>query len=118
MKFVPLNVHAFCAQGARSWALAFGSRGGGLRLWLSAAEGVGTARVVAEISEPRQIDAIVDRIGDMAMTTRDVAVELFDLLSTLAGNPPEDHCKAFLVSRMEEWIVRTRMARVEHGNVA
>lgn len=118
MKLVPLHVHAFCAHGAGSWALAFGFRADGLRLWLSSADDIGGARVVAEISEPRQMDAIVDRIGDRAMAARDVAVELFDLLCTLAGNPPEDECKAYLLARMEEWIERTRLARVAHGNVA
>ncbi len=118
MKFVPLNVHAFCAQGSRSWTLAFGSRGDGLRLWLAMSEDTGIARVVAEISEPRQMDAIIDRIADMAMRACDVAIEFFDLLSTLAGDVPDENCKAFLVARMEEWIARTRHSRAVQGNVA
>jgi hypothetical protein len=118
MKFVPLNVHAFCAHGSCSWTLAFGSRGGGLSLWLAYADGGAAAHVIADISTPRQIDAIVERIADLTMPTRTVAIELFDLLSTLAGESIDDNCTEFLIARMDEWIARTRQARVVRGNVA
>jgi hypothetical protein len=119
VKLVPFNVHAFCAHGTRSWTLAFGSRGDGLRLWLSFADSPsGHASVLAEISDERQIDAIIERIADLTMRARDVAIELLDLLTTLAMQAPEDGCKAFLLDRLDEWIARTRHARVTQGHVA
>jgi hypothetical protein len=121
VKFVPLNVHAYCARVGRSWTLGFGWRGDGLSLFLMCADETASdpnAKVVAQIREARQIDAVVDRIADVSSNAQDVAIELFDLLVTLAMDFPDPDCKRYLVERMSQWIMRNRSSRLERGNAA
>ncbi len=121
MKFVPLNVHAYCRHADKSWTLGFGSRGDGLSLFLTCADEVArdaAPRVVAQIVETRQVDAVVDRIADVSTSAGDVAVELFDLLITLASDVPDPDCNRYLIERMTAWILRNRSSRLERGNAA
>ncbi len=118
MKLTPLNVHAYCASGGMGWTVGFGYRGDGLSLWLACAFDDEPADVVAEISEERRVDAIVERIADRSLDAETVAREQFDLLLTLADVRPDDECSAFLMARITEWIARTRAARMEPGRAA
>ena len=121
MKFLPLSVHAHCAGADILWCLSFGFRSSvRLSLCLSAMQASGCVdeAIVAEIDDGRQIDAIADRMADAALPPRDVAVELFDLLLTLAKTTPDDDCGRYLVDRMADWIVLNRAARVPNGNAA
>jgi hypothetical protein len=121
VKFVPLNVHAYCARAGRSWTLGFGWRGDGLSLFLMCADETASdpePKVVAQIREARQIDAVVDRIADVSTNAKDIAIELFDLLVTLAMDFPDPDCKQYLVERMSDWIMRNRSSRLERGNAA
>jgi hypothetical protein len=121
VKFVPLNVHAYCARAGRAWTLGFGWRGDGLSLFLMCADETASdpnSKVIAQIREARQIDAVVDRIADVSSNAQDVAIELFDLLVTLAMDFPDPDCKRYLVERTSQWIMRNRSSRLEQGNAA
>ncbi len=121
MKFLPLSVHAHCADTDTLWCLSFGFRSNvRLSLCLSAMPAGGHVEeaIVAEIDDVRQIDAIADRMADMSSPPRDVAEELFDLLLTLAKTAPDDDCAHYLVNRMADWIALNRAARVPNGNAA
>ena len=75
-------------------------------------------KIVAQIRETRQVDAVIERIADVSTNAKDIAVELFDLLVTLAMDFPDPDCKHYLVERLSEWIVRNRGSRLERSNAA
>jgi hypothetical protein len=121
VKFVPLNVHAYCRHADKSWTLGFGSRGDGLSLFLTCADEAATdpsPTMLAQIIETRQVDAVIDRIADVSTTANEVAVELFDLLITLASDIPDPDCAHYLTERLTQWILRNRSSRLERGNAA
>jgi hypothetical protein len=121
MRFVPLNVHAHCARAGRSWTLGFGSRGDGLSFFLTCADETAldpNPKIIAQIREARQVDAVIERIADVSTNAKDIAIELFDLLVTLAMDFPDPECKEYLVERLTEWIMRNRSSRLERGNAA
>ena len=121
MRFVPLNVHAHCARAGRSWTLGFGSHGEGLSFFLTCADETAAdpnPKIVAQIRETRQVDAVIERIAVVSTSAKDIAVELFDLLVTLALDFPDPDCKRYLIERLSEWIIRNRSSRLERGNAA
>jgi hypothetical protein len=75
--------------------------------------------IAAEISDPRQVAAIIERIrhhdGNDAHT---LAVEIFDLLLTLSPMKPAESCSEFLVWRLREWINDNRRAEWEDQSAA
>lgn len=118
---MPLNVHAHCARAGRSWTLGFGSLGDGLSFFLTCADETAAdsnPKIVAQIRETRQVDAVIDRIADVSTNAEDIAVELFDLLVTLAMDFPDPDCKHYLVERLTEWILCDRSSRLERSNAA
>lgn len=71
------------------------------------------AAAIAEIKHPEQIGALIDRVRDVEDDAHPLAVELLDLLFTLAARYPSPDCVAFLVWRLCVWISENRrLARV------
>lgn len=123
MRTHPLQV--FCDDANCTWSLSLESSGEGVSaLCLSCAPleltGARAGRIVAEIRDPRQVDAMVTRVGDPAEPPSDLAVELIDLLVTLSQEKPSTECLDFMRWRLCEWIVENRRGRVskQQGNVA
>ncbi len=69
-----------------------------------------TVAIVAEITEPRQIGALIDRVRDLDDNALALARELLDMLFTLAARCPRPECAAFLVWRLCVWISENRRA--------
>jgi hypothetical protein len=83
-----------------------------LRLTLCA-PGSETVSITAEITQPRQIGALIDRVRDVDDDAHALAGELLDLLFTLAVKSPRPDCVAFLVWRLCVWISENRrVARI------
>jgi hypothetical protein len=66
--------------------------------------------IAAEIFNPAQIDALIDRVRDVDDDAHDLATELVDLLLTLSSEPLKPECIAFLVFRLCVWISDNRRA--------
>jgi hypothetical protein len=122
MKFIPLQIQVSCLSADRAWLLSFGlneTDGMSLRLTrASASDRTCDKTVVAEIADPRQVCAIVDRIADVSMNEETLARELFDLLLTLASDSPGADCSRYLVHRLAEWIAQNRLSRLGRGHAA
>jgi hypothetical protein len=123
MRTYPLQV--FCDDVNCTWSLSLESTGDGVSaLCLSNAPleltGARAGRIVAEIRDPRQVDAMVTRVGDPAEPPSDLAVELIDLLVTLSQEKPSTECLDFMRWRLCEWIVENRRGcgLQQQGNVA
>ena len=74
--------------------------------------------MVAEIGEQRQVDAIIARVGDDSIQPQELAIELMDLLLTLAADKPSEECIGFLTWRLREWVEASRRSRITHHFVA
>jgi len=123
MRTHPLQV--FCDDVNCTWSLSLESSGDSVSaLCLSCAPldltGARAGRIVAEIRDPRQVDAMVTRVGDPTEPPSELAVELIDLLVTLSQEKPSTECLDFMRWRLREWIVENRRGRVsqQQGNVA
>jgi hypothetical protein len=121
MKSQPLQV--FCDDKQSTWALSLDMTGAVARaLRLSVAplshKGARSGKVVAEIREPRQVDVIISRVGDVSIEPSDLARELMDFLMTLAATRPSGECVDFLEWRLCEWIAENRRRRFKGENAA
>ena len=123
MRTHPLQV--FCDDVNCTWSLSLESSGDGVgALRLSNAPldltGARAGRVMAEIRDPRQVDAMVTRVTDPVEPAPELAVELIDLLVTLSPEKPSIECLDFMRWRLCEWIVENRRDRQlqQQGNVA
>jgi hypothetical protein len=111
MKPHPLQV--FCDDVDCTWSLSLESSGEGVSaLRLSTAPldltGARSGRLMAEICDPRQVDAMVTRVTDPAEPAPELSVELIDLLVTLSPKKPSAECLDFMRWRLCEWIVDNR----------
>jgi hypothetical protein len=123
MRTHPLQV--FCDDVNCTWSLSLESSGDGVgALRLSNAPldltGARAGRVMAEIRDPRQVDAMVTRVTDPVEPAPELAVELIDLLVTLSPEKPSIECLDFMRWRLCEWIVENRRGGQlqQQGNVA
>ena len=121
MKPRPLQI--FCDDKLRTWSLALDMTGEvarALRLAVApqAHTGARSGKVVAEIREARQIDAVMVRVIDTSVEPHDLSEELMDLLLTLATERPSGECVAYLKWRLCEWIADSRRSRFSGENVA
>jgi len=123
MRTHPLQV--FCDDVNCTWSLSLESSGDGvsaLRLSNAPLEltGARAGRLMAEIRDQRQVEAMVARVTDPAEPPSDLAIELIDLLITLSPEKPSTECLDFMRWRLCEWIVENRRGRVlqQQGNVA
>lgn len=121
MKPQPLQV--FCDDKQSTWALSLDMTGAvacALRLSVAALshKGARSGKVVAEIREPRQVDVIISRVGDVSIEPSDLAQELMDLLMTLAEKQPGPECVDFLQWRLCEWIAENRRCHFKGENAA
>ena len=121
MKPHPLQV--FCDDVDCTWSLSLESAGEGVRaLRLSNAPldltGSRQGRLMAEIRDPRQVDAMVTRVTDPTEPAAELAVELIDLLVTLSPARPSTECLDFMRWRLCEWIVENRRGQMHNENVA
>jgi hypothetical protein len=111
MRTQPLQV--FCDDVDCTWSLSLESSGEGvssLRLSTAPLEltGARSGRLMAEIADPRQVDAMVARVTDPAEPAPELSVELMDLLVTLSRKKPSTECLDFMRWRLCEWIVENR----------
>jgi hypothetical protein len=81
-----------------------------LKLTLCTLDSREPATVAAEITHPRQIGALMDRVRDADDDAHALAGELLDLLFTLLAKSPRPDCVAFLVWRLCVWISENRRA--------
>jgi len=123
MRTHPLQV--FCDDVNCTWSLSLESSGDGVgALRLSHAPldltGARAGPVMAEIRDPRQVDAMVTRVTDPVEPAPELAVELIDLLVTLSPEKPSIECLDFMRWRLCEWIVENRRGGQlqQQGNVA
>ena len=123
MRTHPLQV--FCDDVNCTWSLSLESSGDGVSaLCLSNAPleltGARAGRLMAEIRDQRQVEAMVARVTDPAEAPSDLAVELIDLLVTLSPELPSTECLDFMRWRPCEWIIENRRGREvqQQGNVA
>jgi hypothetical protein len=121
MKPQPLQV--FCDDDNCTWSLSLDTTGGdasALRLSVApmAQRGARRGTIVAEIRDPRQIDAVVARLADETVNPTQLAQELMDLLMTLAEVLPGPECIEFLQWRLCEWIADNRRSHFNGKNVA
>ena len=112
----PQPLHVFCDDGNCTWSL-FLEMGGvtvrALRLSVAplAQTGARSGKIVGEIREARQIDAVMARVADSSEQPKELSQELMDLLVTLAREQPSEECVEFLRWRLCEWIVENRRSR-------
>ena len=121
MKPHPLQV--FCDDVDCTWSLSLESTGeevSALRLSNAPLNltGARRGRLMAEICDPRQVDAMVTRVTDAVEPAGELAIELIDLLVTLSSKKPSNECLDFMRWRLCEWIVENRRGRQRHENVA
>jgi hypothetical protein len=123
MRTHPLQV--FCDDVNCTWSLSLESTGDGvsaMRLSKAPLEltGAFAGRILAEIRDPRQVDAMVTRVTDPAEPAPELSVELIDLLVTLSPEKPSTECLDFMRWRLCEWIIENRRGRSvqQQGNVA
>lgn len=119
----PSPLKIYCDSVDQTWSLSLEttrSEGRAFRLACGPLIQKGSApeEIVAEIREPRQVDAVIARVGDAAVDAQDLAVELMDLLLTLAVNKPTDDCVAFLTWRLCEWVIASRRNDSNNGYFA
>ncbi len=121
----PQPLQVFCDDIDRTWSLSLetsGERVSALRLSNAplALTGARRGRLMAEICEPRQLEAMVSRVTDSHESPSSLAVELMDLLLTLSAEKPGIECLDFMRWRLCEWIVENRRNRfrVSNENVA
>lgn len=121
MKPQPLQV--FCDDSHCTWSLSLDVVGVDANAWrLSVAplaqRGARRGKIVAEIRDPRQMDAVMARLSDETVEPNDLAQELIDLLMTLAEELPGPECVDFLQWRLCEWIAENRRSRFKSENAA
>ena len=119
MRLRPLQV--FCDDLDRTWSLSLETSGDGVNaLRLSnaplALTGARRGRLMAEICEPRQLEAVVARVTDSNEPPSSLSVELMDLLLTLSPEKPGIECLDFMRWRLCEWIVENRRNRFHGSN--
>ncbi len=121
MKPRPLQV--FCDEKNRTWSLSLDMTGEVARaLRLSVAPhsqtGARSGKTVADIREPRQVDAVLSRVVDGSTPASELSQELMDLLTTLADERPGPECIAYLQWRLCEWIVESRRSQFNGEHAA
>ena len=105
----PRPLQLYCDSDDCTWSLSLDGRV--FRLALGPRQAAIGEKTVAEIREPRQVDAVISRIGDASITPQQVAAELMDLLLTLATRRPDEESISFLVWRLREWVAESRRTR-------
>ena len=106
----PRPLQLYCDSDDCTWSLSLDGRV--FRLSFEPRQGSSASgeKTVAEIREPRQVDAVISRIGDCSIAPQQVAIELMDLLLTLATQKPSEESISFLVWRLREWVAESRRA--------
>ncbi len=119
----PQPLQVFCDDSNCTWSLSLDTTGAdtcALRLSVAPRDQRGARRgkIVAEIRDTRQMDAVVTRIADESLEASQLSQELVDLLMTLAEELPGPECVDFLQWRLCEWIVENRRVRFNGENAA
>jgi hypothetical protein len=119
----PQPLQVFCDDVSCTWSLSLESSGEGVSaLRLSNAPldltGARRGRLMAEIRDPRQVDAMVVRVADLSEPAPDLSIELMDMLVTLSPEKPSPECLDFMRWRLCEWIVENRRGQQQRENVA
>jgi hypothetical protein len=103
------------------WRLAFdGTHQSERGLWLicSAHFSRDEVTVVAKITEPSQIDALMDRVQDDADNAYDLSREIVDLLLTLATTRLKPDCLTYMIFQLCLWISENRRTLQEEVRAA
>jgi hypothetical protein len=122
-KMKPQPLQVFCDDSNCTWSLALDTTGAdacAFRLSVAprAQRGARRGKIVAEIRDPRQIDAVIGRIADESIEPSQLSQELVDLLMTLAEELPGPSCVDFLQWRLCQWIVENRRIRFNGEHAA